>query len=479
MPSCQGKLRLSRHSIPNQKGTYEMHGNSTRRVVVASGGDQVVGQVGLHALGAFADRLDLGNTLSAAMAPRQGRMPQHDRGKVLVHSMLMLAGGGESCADIEYLRAHESLFGAVPSDSTVFRTFHEISPETRAALAERFALARREVWRRSSATTGDDPVFLDIDASLVEIHTERKVGTAAHYKGGWGFHPMFCFADATGEALSALLRPGNAGANTIADHIELLDGAIDQLPLAVSVGHRPGDESELVERPLVVRTDSAGCSVVFAQACRARNVGFYTVARSKLRIHTALSHLHGREGMWVPAVRQDGSVRPGAAVAELTALVNLKQWPEGTRLIVRREPLRPGLQRSLFENPEYRYWGFYTDRAGDPVALDQTMRAHAHVELNIKRLKESGLLAFPFSDFEANTTWMMTVLMAADLVRWFQLLCLDAAWAKAQPKALRFGLFYAPGRLVRSGRDRIVRILEDWPGADALLGAYRRIHLLS
>ena len=116
--------------------------------------------------------------------------------------------------------------------------------------------------------------------------------------------------------------------------------------------------------------------------------------------------------------------------------------------IVRREPLHPGAQRSLFPALDYRYWGFYTDRDGDPVTLDATMRAHAHVEQHIERLKDSGLLRFPFASFEANANWMMTVTMAADLVRWFQLLCLDGAWVNARPKALRWGLFHAPGRLI-------------------------------
>ncbi len=87
-------------------------------------------------------------------------------------------------------------------------------------------------------------------------------------------------------------------------------------------------------------------------------------------------------------------------------------------------------------------------------------------------------MAFPFSDLEANRTWMASVMMAADLVRWFQLLCLDGTWAKAQPKALRWGLFHAPGRLVRSGRRQVVRILNGWPSADVLLGAYRRLELI-
>ncbi len=455
-----------------------MHGNSTRRLVVASGGDQVVGHVGLHALGSFADRLDLGNALSSRIPPRGERRPLHDRGKVLVQSMLMLAGGGESCADIEHLRAQEDLFGSAPSDSTLFRAFHEVTPEVRGALARVFAQVRAEVWRRSAATKGEGPVMLDIDASLVEIHTETKEGTGPHYKGGWGFHPMFCFADATGEALSGLLRPGNAGANTVADHVRVLDDAISQLPAQIALGHQVGDEGSLVARPLVVRTDSAGCTQGFVWAARARNVGFFVVARSNAQVHAAIFDTVGLDEIWQPARHQDGSPRQGAAVADLSPLVDLSEWPEGTRLIVRREPLHPGAQHSLFPSLEYRYWGHYTDQDGDPVHLDVTMRAHAHVELHIARLKESGLLAFPFSDLEANRTWMASVMMAADLVRWFQLLCLDGSWARAQPKALRWGLFHAPGRLVRSGRRHVVRILSGWPSADALLGAYRRLEVI-
>ena len=56
---------------------------------------------------------------------------------------------------------------------------------------------------------------------------------------------------------------------------------------------------------------------------------------------------------------------------------------------------------------EYRYWGFYTDQPGDPRDLDVTMRAHAHVEQHICRLKDSGLTRFPFTSFEANSNWLM------------------------------------------------------------------------
>lgn len=124
----------------------------------------------------------------------------HDRGKVLVQTALMLAGGGESCADIEHLRLQTDLFPSVPSDSTVFRTFHEFGASTRSGIAEAMAEMRTTVWSRCGRTTGTDPVILDIDASLVEIHTDGKENAGSTYKGGFGFHPIFCFADATGDA---------------------------------------------------------------------------------------------------------------------------------------------------------------------------------------------------------------------------------------------------------------------------------------
>jgi len=68
-----------------------METTSTLPVVVASA-DQVVGDGGLHAPGNFADRLGLGEHLSAHIPIPSERAPLHDRGKVLVHAALMLAG---------------------------------------------------------------------------------------------------------------------------------------------------------------------------------------------------------------------------------------------------------------------------------------------------------------------------------------------------------------------------------------------------
>jgi hypothetical protein len=455
-----------------------VNSNSTVSVVVEGGGDQVVAHVGLHALGAFADRLALGDCLSAAIPNRAERAPLHDRGKVLVQAMLMLAGGGEACADIEHLRSQPALFGSVASDSTLYRSFRHVDPATLERLWAAMGEVRAKVWRRSASTTGTATVVLDIDSSLHQVHSENKEQTAPNYKGGFGFHPIYCFADATGEALGVRLRPGNAGANTISDHVAVLDEAIAQLPAEIAQGHRDGDDPALVRRAVQVRCDSAGCTD-FVWHCRDRNVGFAVVARSNASIHAAISRISVDDTAWAPAVRQDGDQRAGAAVAELTGLVDMSDWPEGTRLIVRREPLHPGAQQSLFPSTLFRYWGHYTDTTGDPVTLDVHMRAHAHVEDHIRRLKDSGAGRFPFVNIDANRAWLATVCFADALVRWFQQLCLTGYLAVAEPKTLRWTLWHTPARLVRHARRRIVRILDGWPTADELLAAYARVALIT
>jgi hypothetical protein len=457
-----------------------VNGSSTRRVAVEAGGEGVVAHVGLHALGAFADRLGVGDALSARIPPVGERLPVHDRGKVLTQAMLMLAGGGEACADIEALRAQERLFGSVPSDSTLYRAFRQVTSATLAGLWDAIAGARGRVWARSSVTNTSGPVVLDIDATLVEVHSENKAGTAATYKGGFGFHPMFCFADATGEALAARLRPGNATANNAADHLGVLDDAVAQLPAGVAAGHRPGEPAEGVNRPLVVRADSAGATAGFVGGCRDRNIGFAVVARSTSTITAAISRTYTEpDSRWAPARRPDGTPRDGAEVAELTDLIDPPAgWPDGVRLIMRREPLHPGAQQTLFTSTNFRYWGHWTDQDGDPVDLDTSMRAHAHVEDHIRRLKASGLCRFPFRDHDANQAWLAVVCFAADLVRWFQLLCVTGQLARAEPKALRWRLWHAPARIVRHARRDIVRILDGWPDAHAILTAHTRITAL-
>ena len=148
---------------------------------------------------------------------------------------------------------------------------------------------------------------------------------------------------------------------------------------------------------------------------------------------------------------------------------------------MRREPLHPGAQRSLFPSLEYRYWGFYTDQDGDPVDLDVTMRAHAHVEQHIERLKDSGLVPLPLHQTSRPTrTGWRSCMLAADLVRWFQLLCFDGLLARCPTQGAALGHLPCTraARLIGTA-PRSCASSTAGPSADALLGAYRRIELIT
>jgi hypothetical protein len=74
---------------------------------------------------------------------------------------------------------------------------------------------------------------------------------------------------AGGEGLAGLLRAGNAGSNTAADHIAVLDMALAALP--AHARPRPGDPAS---PRVLARSDSAGATHGFAAACRYRGIGF-------------------------------------------------------------------------------------------------------------------------------------------------------------------------------------------------------------
>ena len=216
----------------------------------------------------------------------------------------------------------------------------------------------------------------------------------------------------------------------------------------------------MVVRPVVVRADSAGAVKAFVTGLRARNIGFSITGRASGTDAARLRR--DSETAWLPARRQDGKVRRGAWVTELDGA----GWPEGTRIIVRREHAHPGAQMRLCDNGVWRYQSVLTDQHGDPVTLEAAhVRGHAHVEDHIKALKDLGLERMPFTNYTANRLWLLCVVLAQNLTRWFQLLALDPddPLARATPKTLRYRLFHIGGRLIAHARKTTLRIGRTWP----------------
>ena len=274
---------------------------------------------------------------------------------------------------------------------------------------------------------------------------------------------MVAFLDATGEALAAILRPGNAAAGSAEDHVRLLDAALAQLPVDPTTAE------------VIARTDSAGASHGFVDACRERGVRF--IVGHRLSAELARLVLDIPQNRWMSTISADGTEeRDAGVVAEITDLVDLGLWPEGTRMLVRREEPHPGAQLTFSDIDGHRYQLFITDHPEDDVAfLEALYRGRGRCERRICDAKDTGLENLPSASFAINEAWLALVLMATDLLAWMRGLCLEGALQKAEPKRLRYTLLHSAGILVRSARRTTLRIAAGWPWADDLVAAFGRL----
>jgi hypothetical protein len=432
------------------------------RLKVTGGGTGVTNHVGARLLADLADNVGLTDALSVAMAPTKQRRRGHDRGRVLVDLAVMLADGGETISDLAVLRDQPCLFGEVASHATVWRSLEAVDE----AALERIKAARAEA-RRQAWAAGADPGFyvIDLDATLVDAHSDKEQA-APTYKRGYGFHPLLAYLDATGEALAGLLRPGNAGSGTAADHVTVLHDALAQLPV------------DPAETEVIVRADSAGWSHGFVEACRERRVRFVIGHRLTVDIANVLVSLP--EAAWQPAISADGAEwRDNAEVVEITDHVDWTGWPPGCRMIARREDPHPGAQLTFTDVDGHRFQVFVTDLTDPDITyLEALYRGRGRAERQISDTKTTGLTNLPSHSFAINQTWLQLTLCAHDLLAWTRLLTLDGDLATAEPKRLRYCLLHTAGHIITTARRRICRLANDWPWTNDLITAFTRVHNL-
>jgi hypothetical protein len=432
--------------------------NALGTVEVTADGEGLVSHAGAALLVELADRAGLTAALSGVLAATRERRSAHDPGRVLRDVAVMLADGGDCVTDIDAYRGQERLFGARASETTTHRVLKSIDERLLAQVRAARAKARARVW---DAGARPDTITLNIDATLLTAHSEKELA-AGNYKHGYGFHPLNCYLDETGEALAAILRPGNAGSNTASDHFTVLGLALEQLP------------AEDLDREILVRTDVGGATHAFTADCREANIRFSVGYELNDTVRAAI--LEVRKAAWVQAIDADREHRDGAWVAELTDRLDLSAWGDGSRLICRRERPHPGAQFTIFDEHGYRYTCFLTDQAGNDIAaLELRHRGRARVEDNIRTGKDTGMRNLPHHAFEHNQTWLELSLIAQDLLTWTKLICLTGELQTAEPKRLRQRLLHTAAKLVRHGRRTHLKLDRDWPWSQALAAAFKRL----
>jgi len=281
---------------------------------------------------------------------------------------------------------------------------------------------------------------------------------------------------AGGEALAGLLRAGNAGSNTAADHITVLGRALESLPAA----YRP-DPDDPAAHKILVRSDSAGATHKFATECRRQGVGFSFGFAVDARVRDAVDTLNLADA-WYPAIDSGGAIRDGAWIAEATGLVDLSGWPAGTRLILRKERPHPGAQLRFTDADGMRVTAFITDTPngvvdGQLAGLELRHRQHARVEDRIREAKATGLRNLPCHGFDANNAWLEIILAATDLVAWAKLIGFTEHpdLATCEIGTFRYRVLHVAARITKGARQTRLRIDSTWRWAAAITAAWNRL----
>lgn len=489
------------------------------------GGPGTIAHAGIVLPRLLADRTGLTAGLAAAVS-RAGFIPVRDRGRALTDATSALAAGASCLSDIEAMTSQVEIFGATggASDSTLLRVLNELADRLNGdglpgrRLARATAAARAKAWAwivdrhgqlpavkvaavdltrgrvdRGRVDAGrvdagpvdagpDRPVLVvRLDATLIDADSDKD-RAAGTYKGGFGFHPLTAFCSNVGDSLAVMLRPGNAGSFTAADHLLVLDAALAQIPAQWRTD-------------VLVTIDGAGAS--------------HAVINYLTRLNTAPTH--GRRGRWVEysigwpvddrtqagidqlrepdstiALTADGRPDPTTAVADLTGILRhgpsgdlMVSWPTDQRIIVRRVPRPAGEQPKLGEHPDWRYGAFTTNTAtGQTQRLDARHRTQAHIEDKMKELKACGADNLPSTDWHRNSAWLQLAALACTLNAWLRHLALHGALAKAEPKKLRYQLLGAPARHIVHARQRTLLIPPGWRWAPDLVSGWERLQAL-
>jgi hypothetical protein len=276
-----------------------------------------------------------------------------------------------------------------------------------------------------------------------------------------------------GKRASTVLRgPGRGNAlrlpdNTASDHIDATRLALAQLP-------------SQARRRVLIRADSGGGTHGFLDWLSrpgrrlAYSVGFPMTEEAC----EAIGKIPARAQS--PAYDADGLVRDGAWVAELTGLLTLTSWPNGMRVIVRKERPHPGAQLRFTDIDGRRLTCFATStRTGQLADLELRHRRRARCEDRIRCAKDTGLRNLPLHGYAQNQIWCEIVALACDLLAWTQMLALPGPARRWEPKRLRLRIFTCAGRIVRGGRRLRLRLAASWPWAREITTAITRLHALA
>lgn len=390
-----------------------------------------------------------------------------------------MVAGGDSIDDMDVLRhgGMKSLFSSVYAPSTLGSHLREY---THGHVRQLDAVGARLLANLGSyapllpvtpgATGAGAMRFVDIDDTVIEVHSAKKQGAGFGYQGDRGLNALLATvstAEAAPIVVGQRLRKGSAYSARGAS--KLVSDAL------ATVGRVPGSCA-----PVVLRADSAYYNAKVAKAARDGGAQLSVTVRMNTKIKAAIASIE--EEAWTKirynnAIYDEATGRwvSEAEVAEVpfTAFTSKKKSLRVTgRLIIRRVPeknktkLAAG-QETIFE--VYRHHGFFTTIAEgvlDTVAADRVHRGHALIEQVNAELKAGPLAHMPSGRFQANAAWLAITAMAHNLMRTAATI-IGGAMSRVRAMTLRTRIIAIPARLAHRARRLILHLPTEWKWDEA------------
>jgi hypothetical protein len=417
--------------------------------VVVFDDERAVANAGVMLPALLAGRLGIEQLVDARvdLGERQGGANAGRKVMTMISAMVL---GADCIEDCDVLRSGQTaaVLGhrvAAPSTLGTFLrafTFGHVRQLDR-VLADCLARA----WA-AGAGPGEDPLTVDVDSFVGEVHGYDKQGASFGYTRKRGYHPILATRADTGEVLHIRARKGSA--NTARGALRFVEELIPRVARAGATG------------PKLLRADSGFWNKKIMARLEATGWTYSIGVRQQKHIKAAITAIP--ETDW-----QALADYPEAGEAQIA-----QTMLNGQRLIIRRTRLI-GAQAELW--PDWRHFAFLTNRTDDIAIVEAEHRQHAVVELAIRDLKDQALAHFPSGRFYANAAWTVIAALAHNLLRWTTLIGLPDTTMRAA-RTLRRRLLTIPGRLTRSARQTTLRMPARWPWATDFLASLARLRAL-
>lgn len=345
--------------------------------------------------------------------------------------------------------AADSLFvhlagGSVCSVDTMYRDLARFEEQRIAWLDEKVGAQAIAVAGRSRLKEA----HLDIDTTVEPVfgHAEGAVpGYNPRFHGRPSYHPIVSRLAELDMVVGGRLRPGNTTFG--ADDMPYVQTLLARARAAVGATCL-----------LYVRMDSAADSAEFFRAIHGDGAFFLTKLHMTPDLVTAIA----RETRW-RTVDKDADGKPTRQVAEIE--FRRGTWGKADDLPVRVIAVRTserdrGSQLCLWDELDMSVQAYASnDTHSDADDLAWRYDRRAGIEPLIAELKNAwGIGAVPTEDFRANHAAFVIKLLAHNLLRRYVRECAPRHVHRWRTDWARRAFILIPGRIVRSGRRRTLRM---------------------